>query len=217
MGQEAWRAYVEMALGMTEASRKKATKAVKRLLGKGGATAEQLQGLAEELVHASVSNREALSKLVRFELDRALGKVGLATADELAELNKRVRELESQLRVARGGAGIATSGNGAPVMESAVLGSAADNGAEPATVLGDTVAAAVTTPPVKKVTKKAVKRAPAAPTAPAAPAAKKAAPAKRTPATRTAASATPIPATPPARKAPARKAPAKKATGGDQT
>ncbi len=110
MRQDAWRAYLEMALGLTEASRKKATKAVKRALGKGGATAEQLQELAEELVKTSAANREAMTKLVRYELDRALGRVGLATAEEVSELTARVRQLEAELaeaRTARTSAGLA--------------------------------------------------------------------------------------------------------------
>jgi polyhydroxyalkanoate synthesis regulator phasin len=99
--QDAWRAYLELALGLTEAPRKKAQDAVRRLVGSGGATAAQLQALAEELVSTSAANREALTKLVRFEVDRALGAVGLATADEVAELTRRVHELERRLREAR--------------------------------------------------------------------------------------------------------------------
>ncbi|WDZ82391.1 phasin family protein [Micromonospora cathayae] len=99
--QDAWRAYLELALGLTEAPRKRAQDAVRRLVGSGGATAAQLQALAEELVATSTANREALTKLVRFEVDRALGAVGLATADEVAELTRRVHELERQLREAR--------------------------------------------------------------------------------------------------------------------
>src|SRR5688572_13521820 len=91
--QDAWRAYFELASGVTEASRKKATKVVRKLVGKGGATAEQLQALAGELVATSAANRESLSKLVRFEVDRALGAVGLATADEVGTLTKRIRQL----------------------------------------------------------------------------------------------------------------------------
>jgi polyhydroxyalkanoate synthesis regulator phasin len=98
MAQEAWRAYLELAYGMTEATTKKATKTVRRLVGKSGATAEQLQSMAEDLVRAGSSNREAVTKLVRYELDRALGAVGLATADEVASLTKRVHELEAQLK-----------------------------------------------------------------------------------------------------------------------
>ncbi|WBB81312.1 hypothetical protein O7606_08085 [Micromonospora sp. WMMD882] len=117
--QDAWRAYLELALGLTEAPRKKAQDAVRRVVGSGGATAAQLQALAEELVATSAANREALTKLVRFEVDRALGAVGLATADEVAELTRRVHELERQLREARipaaadGVAGPATPGSAA--------------------------------------------------------------------------------------------------------
>lgn len=96
--QDAWRAYVELALGLTEASKKKATKVAQRLIGKGGATAEQLQALAEDLVKTSTANREAITKLIRYELDRALGVVGLATAEEVSDLTARVRDLEQQLR-----------------------------------------------------------------------------------------------------------------------
>ncbi|MEV0157465.1 hypothetical protein AB0H57_27585 [Micromonospora sp. NPDC050686] len=101
--QDAWRAYLELAMGLTEAPRKRAQDVVRRMVGSGGATAAQLQALGEELVSTGLANREALTKLVRFEVDRALGAVGLATADEVAELTRRVHELERQLRDAKGG------------------------------------------------------------------------------------------------------------------
>jgi polyhydroxyalkanoate synthesis regulator phasin len=103
--QEAWRAYLDVALGFTEASRKRAMKVAKKLVGRGGATAEQLQSMAEDLVNTSAANRESLVRLVRFELDRALGRVGLATAEEVSQLTKRVRELEEELRLARASGG----------------------------------------------------------------------------------------------------------------
>src|SRR3954468_10641145 len=98
---DAWRAYLEMALGLTETPRKRAQKAVGELVDRGGATAVQLQGLAEDLLQAGMANREALTNIVRYEVDRALGVVGLATADEVSELTTRVHDLEKQLRVAR--------------------------------------------------------------------------------------------------------------------
>ncbi|CCH17668.1 phasin family protein [Micromonospora lupini] len=115
--QDAWRAYLELAMGLAEAPRKKAQDAVRRLVGSGGATAAQLQALGEELVTTGAANREALTKLVRFEVDRALGAVGLATADEVAELTRRVRDLERQLREAR-----ATEPRTAPTGEPAAEG-----------------------------------------------------------------------------------------------
>ncbi|WP_329109439.1 hypothetical protein OG792_11835 [Micromonospora sp. NBC_01699] len=99
--QDAWRAYLELAMGVTESSRKRAQKVAKKLVGQGGATAAQLQALAEELRSTGLANREAMTKLVRFEVERALGAVGLATADEVASLNDRVAELERDLRAAR--------------------------------------------------------------------------------------------------------------------
>jgi polyhydroxyalkanoate synthesis regulator phasin len=102
--QEAWRAYLELALGMTEASKKKAQKVAQRLAGKGGATAAQLQALTEDMLSAGAANREGITKLVRTEVERALGKVGLVSSDEVAALTKRVRELESELRAARAAA-----------------------------------------------------------------------------------------------------------------
>lgn len=98
---DAWQAYLDLALGFTETSRKRATKVVRQMVGKGNATADQLQTMAEELVNTGLANREAMVRLVRFELDRTLGRVGLATADEVADLTTRVRELEEKLRLAQ--------------------------------------------------------------------------------------------------------------------
>src|SRR6185369_16769032 len=98
---DAWRAYLEMALGLTEIPRKRAQKAVGDLVSRGGATAAQLQGLVEDLLSAGMANREALTNIVRYEVDRALGVVGLATSEEVTELTSRVRELEKELRAAR--------------------------------------------------------------------------------------------------------------------
>ena len=50
---DAWHAYVELALGLTDTSRKKAMKIVQQVAGKGGATAEQLQ----DLVNQGMANR----------------------------------------------------------------------------------------------------------------------------------------------------------------
>jgi polyhydroxyalkanoate synthesis regulator phasin len=102
--QEAMRTYLELAVGLTDASRKRVRKVVKEAVGRGNATADQVKTMTTELMAANSANREALSKLVRFEVDRALGVVGLATAEEVTELTDRVRDLERQLREAGSGA-----------------------------------------------------------------------------------------------------------------
>jgi polyhydroxyalkanoate synthesis regulator phasin len=97
----AWRTYLELATGLGEVSRKQVRKVVKDLVGKGNATADQLRAMSGELLAVNTVNREALGKLVKIEVDRALGRVGLATMDEVNELTARVRDLERQLREAR--------------------------------------------------------------------------------------------------------------------
>jgi polyhydroxyalkanoate synthesis regulator phasin len=88
---------------LTEASRKKAKKAIKSLVNQSGASVDQVRSLTEELVETSLANREAIAKLVRGELDRALGLVGLASSEEVAELNDRIADLERRLRAAEAG------------------------------------------------------------------------------------------------------------------
>jgi len=157
--QDAMRAYLELALGVTEASRKRATKVIEDLVGKGGelvdkggATAKQVQALAGELVATSAANRASLAKLVRFEVDRALGAVGLATAEEVEDLTKRVRELERQLSDAE--ARLAANGRGPAAKTTTAKKTAAKR-----TAAKKTAAKKTPPPPEKKaVAKKAVKR-----------------------------------------------------------
>jgi polyhydroxyalkanoate synthesis regulator phasin len=214
MRQDAWRSYLEMALGLTEASRKQATKAVKRALGKGAVTTDQLQGLAEELLKTSAANREAIAKLVRVELDRALSRVGLATAEEVGALNDRIRQLESELAAAR------VTAKSAPVAAAEPFG-AADAAVVTTVDSGPAAAPGAAEPaaPRKKAVKKAVRRSvpdtaaaapsPAESAPPAVPARKTATKAVKKTTTRKAVSSELSGAAPAAAKAPA-KAPARK-------
>jgi polyhydroxyalkanoate synthesis regulator phasin len=217
--QDALRAYLELALGVTEASRKRATKAVEGLVGrgsefvgKGGATAKQVQAMAGELVATSAANREALAKLVRFEVDRALATVGLATAEEVGVLTSRVRDLErlldeAQSRLASASAAkrasaraVAASGTRRTTRQSATRPSAAKKAAAKK-------AAAKKAAPTKTTAKKtAAKKTAATKTAATKTAAKKTA-AKNTGARKTAAKRTA-----PARTGGAKRTSASKAT-----
>jgi polyhydroxyalkanoate synthesis regulator phasin len=115
--QDAWRAYLELVLGVTEASRKKAREVAKELLGRGETTAAQLQSFVDDLVSTSRTNREALARLVRHEVDRAVGAVGLATAEEMAGFSSRLQELERRLEESGAGAAApaSTTTGGSPV------------------------------------------------------------------------------------------------------
>ncbi|WP_019030999.1 phasin family protein [Salinispora arenicola] len=171
--QDAWRSYLALAMGLTEAPRKKAQETARRLVGAGGATAVQFQTLAEEIVSTGAANRGALTKLVRFEVERALGAVGLATADEVSDLTRRVYELERQLREVRTGGPAALGAGGAetgtdtgPVLAS---GTAAGPTVQPTTTApattGEAASVGATRPPTpakKTVAKKAVAKKPVA-------------------------------------------------------
>ena len=157
--RDALKSYLELATGFTDLTRQRATAAAKALVAQGEATAEQVQSLAEDLLQQSRANREAVAALIKYEVDRALGRVGLASGDEVGELSKRVRSLEAQLRSRVGGAK-------APAKKAP--------------------AAAATKAPAKKAAakapaKKAAAKAPAK-KAPAKKAAAKKAPAKKAPA-----------------------------------
>src|ERR1700712_2317351 len=95
--------YLNLASGVTEVTRQRAVAAAKALQSSGEATAEQVANLADDLLVSSRNNRDAMLALVRYEIDRALNRLGLATADEVSSLQRRVTTLETALdKVAEG-------------------------------------------------------------------------------------------------------------------
>ncbi|GAA2531243.1 phasin family protein [Pilimelia columellifera] len=142
--QDTWRAYVELLTGVTEASRKRAQDLVARAVGVGGATAVQAQAISEEIISAAVSSRGALLTTIRGEVEGALGRMGLAGADDVDALSRRVDRLESQVAQLRVEA--ATAAGAATVVRSSTptVGSAAAPAARPV---------------VKKAVRKAAKKA----------------------------------------------------------
>ena len=102
--RDALKSYLALAGGVTDLTRQRAVAAAKALVNQGEATAEQVAGLAEDLLSQTRQNREAVVALVAFEVDRALSRVGLATADEVGQLTGRIRELEQELRTLSGSA-----------------------------------------------------------------------------------------------------------------
>jgi len=157
--RDAWRAYLEVALGLTEASRKKAEKTARTLAGKGGATALQLQAMVEDVLSSNSANRESLTRLVRAEVDRALAAVGLVKADEVAALDNRVRELERELEDTRARTAAATAAESVAESATAATGPAPPGpAAEPARPSVTTTAVATNAAARKTVAKKTVSR-----------------------------------------------------------
>ena len=98
---DALKGYLALANGLTEVTRQRATAAAKALVAQGEAAAGSVQAITDDLLAQSKSNREAVTALVKFEVDKALGRVGLATAEEVSELTARIRQLEKELRDAK--------------------------------------------------------------------------------------------------------------------
>lgn len=101
--RDALKNYLALASGLTEVGRQRAVAAAKALVAQGEATAEQVQSLADDLVDTSKNNREMVVALVRNEVEKALSRLGVATADTVQELTQRLHSLETSLRAASDG------------------------------------------------------------------------------------------------------------------
>ena len=110
---DALRGYVQLANGLTDVTRQRATQVARQLLEQGGDVvdhavstavsgnvARQAQSLAEDLLATSRTNRDLLVGLVRTEVERAVGRLGLVGADELAAMVRLVERLQGQLDAA---------------------------------------------------------------------------------------------------------------------
>jgi hypothetical protein len=226
MTMEGLRGYLQLASGLAEMSRAKATEAASALLslsaglsgggGQGRNVQSQVQDLAEELLAAAAANRRSLIALVRSEVERAVVSSGLPP-DELdraraavAKLSADVEELRAQV--------LANPAVGEVASRLGLGGHGQSRPADPfaeATDSGDGVVvdAAFTEPvdePVAAPPRRRPPRKQIADQAATRPAATKAAPAKKTAARKTA--VTTKTTAGPATKATAKKATTKKAT-----
>lgn len=117
--KDAIKGYLQLANGLSEVTRQRATAAAKALVAQGEATAGQVQSLADDLVTQSKQNREAVASLVRFEVDKALKRVGLVAQDEVDALKARIKTLEGQLRAQGGSAAAKAPAAKAPAKKAA--------------------------------------------------------------------------------------------------
>ena len=108
------RNYLQMAMGITEATTAKARDVVTSLVSQGMSLSAkavpapemmgQVQELADSLVSTSKENHEALLAMIRSETDKAVGRMGFVREDELAALRRHVERLEKQLADVRAAA-----------------------------------------------------------------------------------------------------------------
>jgi hypothetical protein len=95
--------YVDMAAGLTKATRAKATAAAKNLLASAGLeevaadATDRVGKLAEEVLAASRANRELMNKLIAAEVDKAAARLGFVRADELDDLRRELAEVRMSM------------------------------------------------------------------------------------------------------------------------
>ncbi len=118
---DALRSYLQLASGMAEVTAGKAKETATALVTQGiEASAkgpdmfgQQIQGIADDLVQQSKTNREILLGLIRTEIDRNVGRMGFVREEELAAVRNHLQRLEVQVNagtsLAQGVAGMAVS------------------------------------------------------------------------------------------------------------
>lgn len=122
---DALRSYAALAGGLTEATASKARDLAGTIIDQALALtgrAGELSGvdakaavddLAADIVASAQESREALTQLVRAEVDRAVARLGFVREDELAALRRHVERLESQVS----GLATAPAGQAEPTLE----------------------------------------------------------------------------------------------------
>jgi polyhydroxyalkanoate synthesis regulator phasin len=99
--------YLQALASLSDLTRTQAERVAGLLAKQGEVQSTQVGRVAEDLMRRTQKNREILSRLVQREVKRQLGLLGMATRDEVARLQQRVRALEQALE--RSGAAAAAA------------------------------------------------------------------------------------------------------------
>ena len=199
---EALQSYAQLASGLTKTTREKALTTAKGLLDQAGLgdvasdAGDRVTKLADELLATSKANRQLLTQFVDSEVQKAVGRLGLAKSEDIEDLRAEIAALRT-VNVAAMAAATAEPVSVPPAGTATAAAEKRPAKETPAAKRPIEEAPAAKRPAKKAPTKKAT------PTK-AAPTTSKAT-ATKTTATKTTATKTT------AKKAPAKKAPAKKA------
>ena len=89
--------YLQALASLTDLTRTQAERVAALLAKQGEVQSAQVGRVAEDLMRRTQKNRETMSRLVQREVKRQLGVLGMATRDEVARLQQRVRALEQEV------------------------------------------------------------------------------------------------------------------------
>ena len=107
--------YLQALASLSDLTRTQAERVAALLAKQGEVQSAQVGRVAEDLMRRTQKNREIMSRLVQREVKRQLGVLGMATRDEVARLQQRVRALEQELeRANKAAASSAAAATGAP-------------------------------------------------------------------------------------------------------
>ena len=86
-----WKRALETGIQFTELRRSQARRLASELVSQGQLARDQLGAAVDELVEISRHRSEELRQVVSAEVQRQLGVLGLATKNDLVELERRLR------------------------------------------------------------------------------------------------------------------------------
>jgi polyhydroxyalkanoate synthesis regulator phasin len=89
--------YLQALASLTDLTRAQAERVAALLAKQGEVQSAQVGRVTEDLMRRTQKNREIMTRLVQREVKRQLGVLGMATRDEVARLQQRVRALEQEL------------------------------------------------------------------------------------------------------------------------
>jgi polyhydroxyalkanoate synthesis regulator phasin len=95
-----WKRVLEAGMQFTEMRRSQARALAKDLVAQGHLAREQMTATVEEILDMSRRRTEDLRKLVRSEVQRQLGGLGLATKADLAALERRLTKAARETKKA---------------------------------------------------------------------------------------------------------------------
>jgi polyhydroxyalkanoate synthesis regulator phasin len=101
--------YLQALASLSDLTRAQADRVAALLAKQGEVQSAQVGRVAEDLMRRTQKNREIMTRLVQREVKRQLGVLGMATRDEVARLQQRVRALEQELERASKAAAPTTS------------------------------------------------------------------------------------------------------------
>jgi len=98
---EALQSYAQLASGLTKTTREKAIATAKGLLEQAGLgdvaadAGDRVSKLADELLATSKANRQLLTQFVDAEVQKAVGRLGLAKSEDIEDLRAEIAALRT--------------------------------------------------------------------------------------------------------------------------